>query len=86
MKNNTMSATEMSHRGSFMVVSFFDFQIGDRVIWNAPVTRSMYAIFNGYEVKADGNEYAKITTLPGMSGEPVMRMEVLADQLVPAWD
>jgi|LakMenEpi03Aug12_release.lakeMendotaPanAssembly.Ray.scaffolds.fasta_scaffold4080189_1 hypothetical protein len=69
-----------------MVVLSFNFKVGEQVIWLAPQTKSQYAIFNGVEVKADGNEYASITTLPAMSGEPVMNFNVLADQLIPAWD
>ncbi len=64
----------------------FSFSIGEKVIWLAPATRSIYATFLGVELKDDGNEWAKIQPLPGMSerfsGEAMM---VLADQLVPAF-
>lgn len=69
-----------------VVSSFFSFSVGERVIWLAPATRSMYAVFNGFVCKADGNQYAKITTLPGVADEQVMKFEVLADQLIPSWD
>lgn len=83
---NSMPASEVLYREVVMVSSFFSFVVGERVIWLAPATKSLYAIFNGFEIKADGNQYAVITTLPGMANEPVMNFTVLADQIIPAWE
>jgi len=71
-----------------MSTSYFSFSTDERVIWMAPKTRSIYAIYKGSEVKADGNEYAVIQPLPGIhdekwSGES---MTVLAEQLVPVYE
>ncbi len=65
----------------------FSFSVGEKVIWLAPATRSVYANFCGLEVKADGNQWAKIQPLPGMQNEKWdgNYLTVLADQIVPAF-
>ena len=70
-----------------MVSCFFNFSANDRVIWLAPNTKSVYAVFLGTEVKADGNVWAQIKPLPGLNNQQWNgdSMFVLADQIVPAF-
>jgi len=72
-----------------MVSPFFSFNSGDRVIWLAPNTSSVFAEYVGEDRKADGNIYIRIRPLPSMSGGSWVLgefMEVLGDQVVPAFD
>jgi hypothetical protein len=69
-----------------MSVCLFNFVAGEKVIWQCPNTRSVYAIFRKVELLADGNEYAIITPLAGITDERWSgeNMSVLAEQLIPA--
>ena len=71
-----------------MIAPFFSFNIGDRVIWLAPNTRSVLAKYIGEEGKADGNIYVRIIPLPSVANElwSGESMDVLGDQVVPAFD
>jgi hypothetical protein len=70
-----------------MSVCLFGFSANERVIWNCPNTRSVYAIFRKMELKEDGNEYAIITPLAGIADErwDGENMCILAEQLIPAF-
>ena len=87
-----MPASEVLNRESVMVtplvsflspssdsVAFFTFKEGDKVVWMAPQTRSMYATFISTEVKADGKEYSVIALPEGG------RITVMSCDLTPAW-
>jgi len=71
-----------------MIAPFFSFNSGDKVIWLAPNTRSIFAQYIGEDRKADGNIYVRIMPLPSASNEKWSgeSMEVLGDQIVPAFD
>ncbi len=56
-----------------------DHKEGDKVVWMAPKTRSMYATFVSTEVKADGKEWS-IIHVAGTG-----RILVMASDLTPAW-
>ena len=66
---------------------YFSFSIDERIVWMAPNTRSIYAVYKGSEVKPDGNEYAIIQPLPGVNNEKWdgEQMVVPADQLIPVY-
>lgn len=71
------------------VSPFFSFNVGERVIWLAPNTRSVFAEYVGEERKADGNIYVRIKPIPSLLGDAWVIgefMDVLGDQVVPAFD
>ena len=91
-ESKSMPVSEVSNRESVMVtplvsfvspsadsIAFFTFKEGDKVVWMAPKTRSMYATFVSTEVKADGKEWS-IIHVAGTG-----RILVMASDLTPAW-